>query len=138
MKKFYLLALFVFLSVSSQAQGFTYNFIIGYLEGQGYTIRNELHGNAAQGYYIYTNSMRFYEGTEYCIVAFSEDNDVKDVDLGVYTSWGSLYDEDRTVSQLAKVTFTPSYTQDFTVRATNYSSNTPYYQSRVNIIIAYR
>jgi len=140
-KTFYFIAILISLSSFSKAQpsgtGFTYNFIRGYCIGLGYGIGQEWHSSLEQGQY-FTKTFTFNRDVEYNIIALSEDLDVLDVDIQVYTDSGDIYAEDTSSDRFAEVNFTPSYTRTLTIKVKNYSSNTPNYASKVYFLIAYK
>lgn len=136
-KSIYLSAMLVLFVSFVQAQSFRYNFYKGYFQGLGYDIGQEWHGDLKQGQY-YTKTFNFNRYLEYHIVALSEDDDVEDIDMHVYTSYNSVYMKDDDESALAEVAFTPSFDRSLTIKVKNYSSSTPNYASRVYFFIAYK
>lgn len=138
MKKFIcLLGASLLLSSASIAQGYLYNYVKGFVMGLGYNIRDEYYCDLKEGG-ICTTTFKFYKGSSYKIVAFSEDEDVQDVDLEIVSLSGTVLYKDSSPKDLAVVGFSPSYDRSLKVRVKNYDSDTPYYKSRVRFIIAYK
>ena len=132
-----ILALF---SGSTHAQigtSFKYNFVKGFLEGSGYTICENQYGLLAAGE---TASLyrTFYPDRTYKVVAFSDDEDVTDVDVCAYNSDGTEYLKDADASSLASIVFTPYAARYLQIVWKNYATNTPRYKSTVYLIIGYK
>jgi len=129
--------LFLSISITAGAQGTVYNFVKGYGQGLGYSIKGEYHCNLKQGEAC-TQKLTFYKGSDYDVLAFSEDGDVQDIDVKILTSYNTTYVEDNSAKDYAEVTFSPSFTRSLTIRVKNYSSNTPYYASKIYFIVFYK
>lgn len=139
---FYLLTLvcsLTALSARTYAQGtsYTYNFVKGFLIGEGYSICEDKYCASAQGEscYLYRT---FYSNTTYKIVAFSDDGDVTDVDLYLYYANGTEYARDADRSSLATITIAPYTSTYLEVFWKNYASNSPRYKSNVYLLVGYK
>ena len=135
---FLILSLFIATGgVYAQGTSFKYNFVKGYLIGEGYKICEDKYCLSAQGEScnIYRT---FYPNTTYKIVAFSDDEDVTDMDVALYYSNGSVYAKDVDGSAMAAIVIAP-YTSTYLEAVwKNYASNTPRYKSNVYLIIGYK
>lgn len=136
-KNLFALGICILLSFISKGQGITYNFIREYCIGLGYSIGQEWNSNLKQGQY-FTKTFTFYSGTEYDIIALSEDEDVLDVDIEITTPSGDIYEKDTKTNAYAEVNFSPSFDRSLTIKVKNYSSRTPNYASKVYFFIAYK
>lgn len=128
--------LFLFVSIKSYCQS-SYSELKAYLKNQGYSISTEQYADLKQGETA-GHTKEFYKGTSYVIVAMSEDNDVKDVDIYLNNLDGSEYLKDTDTESVAVIKFDPSFTRSMRVVVKNYRSDTPYYASRCRFIIAYK
>ncbi|NDC42651.1 MAG: hypothetical protein EBZ77_14070 [Chitinophagia bacterium] len=111
--------------------------VLGYLKGQGYTVTEHQYCNLEQGE-ICTMYHTCSADLKYVAFAFTADDDVKDIDLYIYDSYGNLYKKDAATDQSAAIGFVPSYTQNMKFSFKNYRSNTPAYASKVYLILAYK
>ena len=114
-----------------------YSEIIAILKSNGWSISEERYGDARQSNTIASNKM-FYASTQYLIYAFSEDDDVRDVDISLFESDGNLYASDASSSPTASLKFTTYVTREMKVVVKNYRSLSPGYASRLKFVIAYR
>jgi hypothetical protein len=80
----------------------------------------------------------FYAGHQYKVVAYSDDEDVQDVDLLACKTDGAEYLADQSDGQSATLTFTPLHTVYLKIKMTNYLSDDPNYASRCHYLIFVR
>jgi hypothetical protein len=132
-----LLALFSGSASAQVGTSFKYNFVKGFLIGEGYTIAEDRYCLLAQGETcsIYRT---FYANTTYKIVAFSDDDDVADVDVFAYNADGTEYLKDADPGPLATIIFSPYAARNLKIVWKNYATNTPKYQSPLYLIVGYR
>lgn len=83
-------------------------------------------------------SATFYSGTEYAVVAFSNDEDVEDMDVEVQYPGGGTYAKDKDTDDFAMVTFSPAVDRTLKIRMTNYASDTPDFASECHYLVFYR
>jgi hypothetical protein len=121
--------------VSSFTNADKYYIIKQILEDHKYTIVKDIYGYIAQGETVYYYKT-FYANTTYAIYGFSEDDNVNDLDIQVQYSDGTTYMNDSGSDNEPIVVFTPSYTRTMKVVLKNYSSDTPYNESRCEFLIA--
>jgi len=136
-KTILILVVLISLFQTTHAQGEKYRVAKNYYIKKGYSIGQEWYNDLEQGQY-FTKSFSFENNAEYAVVALSEDNDVRDVDIEILTAAGDIYEKDTQVDALAIVSFTPSFTRNLTIKVLNYRSRTPDYASRVYFFVAYR
>jgi hypothetical protein len=84
------------------------------------------------------NYRTFYGGTNYVIVAASDDVDVTDIDLYLYYESGNVRNKDTDTDRIAVINFTPGTDLMLKLVVMNYRSNTPTYASRCKYFIAYK
>ena len=134
-----LITAFLCLVVSTTAMGQSahYRELKAYLINEGFSISTEQYADLAQGETA-GHTKTFYKGTSYVIIAVSDDNDVRDVDIYLNNTNGGEYDKDTSTESYAVLKFEPSFTRDMRIVIKNYASNTPYYSSRCRFIIAYK
>ncbi len=131
-------ALLHFNHIDAQPTGSTtYNEIRAILRNNGWSITEERYGTAQQGNTIYSY-IPFYSDRKYLIFSFSEDTDVKDVDLYVYEDTGELYASEIENAATASLKFDVYATRTMKVVVKNCRSLTPNYASTLKFIIAYR
>ena len=80
----------------------------------------------------------FYSTLEYAIVAYSDDEDVLDIDLQLNDAYGEAYIKDDEFDEFSILQFTPAYTISLGIKMTNYSSIEKYLTSKCNYTIFYR
>ncbi|KAA5532487.1 hypothetical protein F0919_17025 [Taibaiella lutea] len=122
---------------TAQSGSFTYNFVKGWLIGEGYTISQDTYCNLAEGESCYLN-LTFYQNSTCTVVAFSDDDNVTDVDLYAYSSDGTIYQKDTDRSSLARITFTPYSDRYLHLVFKNYASSSPRYKSTVYLLVGYK
>lgn len=124
---------------SAQGSSARYDQVVELIKSKGYS----LSVNQGDGYvdlkqgevgYVWKE---FYAGDDYMIVAFSDDGDVKDMDLFIEDEDGDVITKDDDASSVAAVTYTPSKNRKLKVRYKNTRSGTPNYESRCRLLIAY-
>jgi hypothetical protein len=121
-----------------QQEGWTYALAKASLTSQGYTICEDKYGDLGQGQTAYFYRT-YYANTTYRIVAISDDNDVRDVDIYVYYSDGTtVYTKDDDESPVSIVSFTPYVNRYLKVVFKNYASRTPDYRSTVRLLVGYK
>lgn len=135
MKTLILSVLTSFCFLSSFTDADKYYAIKQTLENHDYTIVKDIYGNIAQGETVYYWKT-FYANTTYAIYGFSEDDNINDLDIEVQYDDGTTYMNDNGSDDEPVVVFTPSYTRTMKVILKNYSSDTPYDESRCDFLIA--
>lgn len=138
MKKFLFLIIASFaVCLSVVAQTSAYYDVQRLCISKGYSIGLEEQGLANQGSTVYS-WVNFTGGNDYIIVAMSDDSDVKDVDVFLYTESGILLKKDADESNLGMIFFSPRYNNRLKIIIKNYRSDTPNYRSTLRYFIAYR
>jgi hypothetical protein len=113
--------------------------IISINKAYGWKVSSVLQVDLKEGQSSYLWFKNYLAGVQYKVVAFSEDDEVTDVDLKIQYANGTLYGEDDDDSDMAIVELSPYYTRRLGVKVTNYASNRPYYQtSRCKFIIFFK
>lgn len=140
MKRILILFLFIVLSIGAFSQNPTKIYEIkGYLVGLGYTVdENNVWSQTLkqdENFYCFKH---FSPGLNYVIFAFSEDNDVLDLDVYIYNSDGTIFKKDNDSENCALVEYVPSIDIVRKCVVKNYRSNTPYYASKCWLVVAYK
>lgn len=138
MKKLFLFSLLALILGSSNcfSQGWDqYYEIKNKISQLGYSIDKDSYAMLAKGEQFYVEKT-FYAGWEYILVAFSIDTDVKDVDVSVYETDGSLYKKDVDAEAIALVEINTPITRKMTIYVKNYNSDTPTLESNCRLLIA--
>ena len=104
-------------------------------EDRGWTVSADRYCNLTQGQSSAAFSHYFSENYNYVVAAFACDDDVRDVDIFLYTSAGSVYSQDNRTSSVAVISTSPLSSRYLQVVSRNYSSATPNYASQVRILI---
>lgn len=109
----------------------SYMKILGWTKGDARYANLKEDGNTSWWY------RNFHYGYEYKIIAFSEDEDVIDMELEVQYADGRAFDYN--IDEWASVYVTPlSDVVSMRIRMQNFSSLTPYYASRCNFVVYYK
>ncbi|MDR2475381.1 MAG: hypothetical protein LBD45_05940 [Bacteroidales bacterium] len=137
MKSIFIVVMLAIFALPMFGQSSKYKEARAYLLNEGYSISTEQYADLAQGETA-GHTKTFYKNSEYFIFAISDDSDVTDVDIYLNDASGSIYTKDTDTSNVAVVTFSPSFTREMRVVMKNYASNTPSYKSRCRILIAYK
>ncbi len=108
-----------------------------YLRKEGYSISTEQYAYLSKGGKA-GHTKKFYDGTDYAIIAYSEESGVKDIDIYLYDEDGSLLVKDTDSKKIAIVTYSPYTTREMRAVIKNYdcSSSTKKYDCK--FIIAYK
>lgn len=136
-KQIIFLVCFAAISLGGKSQGYSLDEIKDWVEEKGYTIATTQYATLKEGETAY-HYRNLYSTREYIIVAFSEDKDVKDVDVFLYDDDGSELRKDADASSLAIVKFSPSYTREMKIVIKNCRSYTPSYASTCRFVVAYK
>ena len=124
---------------TAQSKGSRYDQVVNLIKSKGYS----LSVNQGDGYVDLKQGevgfvwKEFYNGDNYMVVAFSDDDDVTDMDLFIEDEDGDVISKDDDASSVAVVTYTPSKDRKLKVRYKNTRSGTPAYESRCRLLIAY-
>lgn len=86
----------------------------------------------------FTKTLNFEKNTEYIVVAFSDDDDVTDIDLYITKSDGEEYKRDNDRSSVSVVSFHAYEDRDLTLKITNYASNDHENRSKVWYVVGYK
>jgi hypothetical protein len=108
MKKLLILFLFCVMTVGAYSQNSTiYYEVKGYLNGMGYTVdeNNVWYQNIQEGEFFYCYKT-FSPGLDYVLFAFSEDGDVKDIDIYLYNQDNSIYNKDADIKSSGLLEYT--------------------------------
>lgn len=135
------MAILALFSICATAQeigtSFRYKFMKGFLAGEGYTVSQSVYNLLAEGE-SGAQSWTFQSGLTYKIVAFSDDEDVTDIDLYAYYTNGTVYLKDDAESPMAAMVFTPYPSRELKILWKNYATHTPRYKSTVYLMIGYK
>ena len=140
MKKILLLISILMFNIVLFAQNQRYYDVRQLILNLGYTIdenTNVWHQNLAEKESFY-NYKTYYYGTDYIIVAFSQDTDVLDVDLWLCNPDGTIFKKDTDTENLAVLKFSPAENYYMATYVQNYSSLYPSYQSTCWLIVGYK
>jgi hypothetical protein len=140
MKKLFLLFTILLFNIGLFAQNQRYYDVRNFIVNLGYTIdetSNVWHQNLAEKEFFY-NYKTYYQGTDYILVAFSQDIDVLDIDLWLCDTDGSVFKKDTDIENTAILYFSPAQNYYMKTVVQNYSSNYPYYSSTCWLIIGYK
>lgn len=121
----------------AQSESNSYILTKQYVINKGYTISWNAYAYIPQGETMY-NDYNFTAGVTYLIYAVSEDSDVKDVDIVLYTASGAEYIKDTSVDSNACVVFTPTYDIWLRVSVKNYKSLDTNNKSLCRYFLAYQ
>jgi hypothetical protein len=135
-KMFFFLALTCFASICF-SQSAKYYETMAWFKNHGFTIASDKYCDMKAGDYC-DFTKQFSKGLEYQVYAFSDDDDVNDVDLFLYDYDGSFYSSDVTYGRSAEIDLTPLFTRTMTIRFKNANSNYPNYNSRIRVVVAFR
>ena len=120
------------------AQGERYKKAKQELIDMGYTIATEMKVTCKEGTTGYSYRT-FYSNLDYVVFGISDDGDVKDIDLYIYKSDGTLFEKDADNQDLAVLTFTSDEEiADAKIVIKNYKSNDPDYESVCRYVVAYK
>ena len=137
MKKTIALTILIGFAQLAFSQTPVYNEAKAYLAYKGFTISKDMYQDLKEGQT--TNYTKvFAADLDYIIIAFSDDVDVKDVDVHVYENNGTLYGKDSKAKSLAIVEFSLMFERELKIVIKNYKSNTPDYASKCKFIIGYK
>ena len=137
MKKVFYLLLFTIISSTAFAQigSVEYREVKDYLNNLGFKITNELYADLAQDEST-EHVATFSSDKDYILIGMSDDEDVNDVDIYLYTMDDDVFEKDTDETNVAVITFEPKFTRKMKVIVTNFDSDTPGYESRCRILIA--
>jgi len=106
------------------------------LKEKGYSISKELFSDLAEGETAYYTKT-FYAGTNYAIIAYSEEYGVSDIDIYLYDDDGSVLVKDTDSDQSALVEYSPYVSREMKVVIKNYNSESSVKEYDCRFIIAY-
>lgn len=112
--------------------------VVSVMKDKGWSLSNNRYAFLKEGVSTDWWSATFHSGTEYAVVAFSNDEDVEDIDLEVAYPSGTPYKSDVDPGDFAMVTFTPPVSRTYKIRMKNESSETPAYASECRYLVFYR
>jgi hypothetical protein len=141
MRKIIVCLALAFIALPSFAQKTSdeYNKVVRDMKAKGWTqtADNRVAKLKEGGYTTWWNRS-FYAALEYAVVAFSDDQDVEDVDVEVRDLDDDLIAKDDDVDPRAMATFTLKKERTLKIKMTNYASSTPDYASSCRYLIFYR
>jgi len=108
------------------------------MRDDGWTLANDRVADLKEGDSTPWWYRTFSQDLTYKIAAFSEDDDVLDLDLEVRYPDGTLYKKDVELDPVAVVVFTPSVDRYLKIKITNYESDTPYYASECKYLVFFK
>ena len=127
----------MFLSVFSYSQDLA-DEVRKIMEDGGYTESTSQYAYISEGKTAY-HWKTFYEGNDYAIVGFSEDDDCYDVDLYLYdTDGSSVIKKSATDESIELIEFSPHSTEELKVVIKNYDSYSSSREYKVKFIIFYK
>lgn len=112
--------------------------IIEEMNDAGWTLANNRYANLREGSSSSWWYRTFSSEREYRVVAFSDDEDVLDVDLEIQYADGTPYKNDEDDEDLAVVYMSPYITRQYRIRIKNYESLTPNFASKCYFMVFYR
>lgn len=133
MKQLMLLFGFCIILSATQAQT-NYTYYKSKLVSEGYTICEDWSGQLRQGESGVKNR-KYMAGLTYKIYVFTEDADVKDIDLYLLHGDGSVFKSDPDNLNWCMLTFSTLYDRYLDLKIVNYLSYTPNYESSIRILI---
>ncbi len=128
---------FFFTSIASLHAQHVGSELRAYLRKEGYSISTEQYAYLSKGEKA-GHTKTFYDGTQYAIVAYSENSDVKDVDIYLYDEDGSLLVKDTDSDTFAIISYTPYTTREMRAVIKNYDSYSSTKEYKCEFIIAYK
>jgi hypothetical protein len=133
-----LLVSLLFLSVNVYSQ-LTFDKTLSFLYHSGYTVKETdiFFKDLKQGENFYVSGT-FYPTVEYIIIAGSDDNDIKDIDLYIVDMDNNLLRQDNDSLSLCIISFEVAYKVDLKCIVKCYKSNFPNFPLRHWFIIAYK
>ena len=143
MKKLFLFIAFILLiNIGVFSQNQRYYDIRNFIVNLGYTVdenTNVWHQDLTEKNWFY-NYKTYYYGKSYILVAFSQDEDVTDIDLWLCDLDGvSTFKKDTDIENIAILYFNPAETYyNMKTIVQNYKSNYPSYSSTCWLIIGYK
>lgn len=107
------------------------------MEDEGYTLSISKYAYLSEGE-TYSHWKTFYEGNDYIIVCFPEDDGVDDADLYLYDDDGSLYDKATTDDNVEVIEFTCYTTREMKIMIKNYDSYSSYSSYEIKFMVFYK
>lgn len=136
MKKVLLTIIFLSASYAIYAQNVTAE-LKAYLRQNGWNVATEQYAYLSEGESA-SYSKIFYAGTEYTIIAYSEESGVMDIDVFLYDEDGSLLEEDSDNADVATVGYAPYVSREMSVVFMNYDSVNSIKEYNCKLMIAYK
>lgn len=136
MKKLFITLLVVAIATVSFSQSLEDD-VIDMMEAEGYSLSISEYANLSEGE-TYYHWKTFYEGNDYVVVCFPEDDGLYDADLYLYDDAGSLYDDASTDDNVEVIEFSCYYTRDMKIVVKNYESYSSYSSYKVRFMVFYR
>jgi len=138
MKKITILGIFfIILSATSLSAQNIGAEIRAYLKKEGYSISTEQYAYLSEGE-MAGHTKTFYSGTEYAIIAYTEDYGVKDIDVYLYDDDGSVLVKDIETERFAIIEYKPYISREMRAVIKNYESESSIKEYKCKFIIAYK
>ncbi len=135
MKKLILFAVSVLFFSSLSAQ-MSRAEVIELIESEGYKISHEDYAFLEEGEYEITYKT-FHTGTDYAIIAYSEDSEVFDIHLKLYSPNGTLLKSDTAPDPEAVIEYSPNSEKECKIVYKNYASHS-YGDNIIRVLVAYK
>ena len=106
------------------------------MNNEGYSLSTTKYVYLSEGesYYI---SKTMYSGNDYIIIAFSDDSDVKDLDISLYDEYGDLVDSSTSSENVEMLTAHAWGTTNTKIKVKNYDSYSSYSTYKIKVMIFY-
>ncbi len=135
MKKIFLLFLSLFAFTGFYAQNTNMEQEIKVLMSEyGYELSTSQYAYISEGNTAY-HYKTFYEGNDYVIVGFPEDDNIYDIDLYLYDGDGTLLAEGSSEEDFEIIEYTPYSSREMKVVIKNYESSNSYEEFKVKFMI---
>lgn len=138
MRKLFLSTTLIMFVLFGFSQTETEQMIKDYMaEEGGYSWSTTRSANLSEGESA-SYSRTFYEGTSYIVIAFSENNDVRDTDVYLYGDEGEVLRKSTTSEDYDMFEFEPNYTQEMKLLIKNYDSYSSTREYKCKLMVFYR
>ncbi|MBN2893578.1 MAG: hypothetical protein JXL97_17025 [Bacteroidales bacterium] len=104
------------------------------MESYGYELSTSQYAYISEGNTAY-HYKTFYEGNDYAIIGFPEDNGVNDIDLYLYDGDGTLLAEGSSEDNYEILEYTPYSTREMKIVIENYDSDYSSTEYKVKFMI---
>ena len=136
MKKVFLVlffGVFIFTGISAQENNLEQEITV-MMEEYGYELSTSQYAYVSEGNTAY-HYKTFYEGNDYMIVGFPEDDAIYDIDLYLYDGDGTKLAESASEDNFELIEYTPYTSREMKVVIKNYDSENDYDEFKVKFMI---